>query len=100
MAIKTRVGEGTEVHVYLPRDDGVETAGEQTRKPPLVNGSDAAADRVILVVDDDPEVRQVAAEYLERIGFTVRRGRERAKSARNARSRRPDRSAARRFRNA
>ena len=72
VAIKTRVGEGTEVHVYLPRDDGVETAGEQTRKPSLVNGSDAAADRVILIVDDDPDVRQVAAEYLECVGFTVR----------------------------
>ena len=60
------------MHIYLPRDDGLETAGEQTRKLPLANGSDAAADRVILVIDDDPDVRQVAAEYLERIGFTVR----------------------------
>src|SRR3954447_11331316 len=72
MAIKTRFAEGTEVHVYLPREDGVETAGEPTRKPSLVNGSDAAADRVILIVDDDSEVRQVAAEYLECVGFTVR----------------------------
>ena len=70
--IKTRVGEGTEVHIYLPRDDGLETAGQQPRKLPLANGSDAAADRVILVIDDDPDVRRVASEYLERIGFTVR----------------------------
>jgi CheY-like chemotaxis protein len=71
VAIKTHVGEGTAVHVYFPRADGVETAGEQTRKLPLVNGNGAADHRVILIVDDDSEVRQVAAEYLKRIGFTV-----------------------------
>src|SRR4051794_10242819 len=70
VTIKTRVGEGTAVHVYLPRADSVETAGEQTRKLPAVNGS-GGEHRVILVVDDEPGVRQVAVEYLERIGFTV-----------------------------
>jgi signal transduction histidine kinase len=71
VAIKTRVGKGTKVHVYLPRADGVETAGEQTRKLPPANGHNAADHRIILIVDDNPEVRRVAAEYLERIGFTV-----------------------------
>jgi CheY-like chemotaxis protein len=71
VAIKTRVGEGTAVHIYLPRADGVEAAVEPTRQLPLPNGSAAADHRSILLVDDDPEVRQVAAEYLERIGFTV-----------------------------
>ena len=61
---------GYRVQMYLPRADSVETAGEQTRKLPAVNGSERQH-RVILVVDDEPEVRQVAVEYLERIGFTV-----------------------------
>ncbi len=71
VAIKTRVGEGTAVHVYLPRADCVETAGEQARKLPPLNGNGGADHRVILIVDDDSGVRQVAAEYLERIGFTI-----------------------------
>ena len=71
VAIKTRVGEGTAVHVYLPRADRIETAGEQARKLPPPNGNGAADHRVILIVDDVSGVRQVAAEYLERIGFTI-----------------------------
>lgn len=72
VAIATRLGQGTAVHIYLPRAD----AGEAARGLPAVDGKSAnsggAADnRSILIVDDDAEVRQVAAEYLERIGFTV-----------------------------
>jgi signal transduction histidine kinase/CheY-like chemotaxis protein len=71
VAIKTRVGRGTEVHVYLPRADGVEAADEQTRRLPPANGHSAADHRIVLIVDDDPEVRRVTAEYLEHTGFTV-----------------------------
>jgi signal transduction histidine kinase/CheY-like chemotaxis protein len=69
VAIKTRVGEGTQVHIYLPRADDDTAVGEPTRKPP--SGHGAGEDRIILIVDDDPEVRQVAAEYLEHLGFSV-----------------------------
>jgi signal transduction histidine kinase len=72
VAIDTRVGAGTAVHVYLPRAETAAAAGEQTRRFSLPNGGRAAIDhRSILIVDDDPEVRQVAAEYLQGLDFTV-----------------------------
>ena len=43
--IKRASARARQVHIYLPRDDGLETAGQQPRKLPLANGSDAAADR-------------------------------------------------------
>src|SRR4051812_42247823 len=71
VAIKTRVGEGTAGDLYLPGPDSGATPAKPARRFPLLNGSAAADRRSILIVDDDPAVREVAAEYLERIGFTV-----------------------------
>ena len=64
--IRSRVREGTNVQIYLPR--AIETApsrlGRRMQTP-------SAGGARILVVDDDPDVRWVAAECLRGIGHHV-----------------------------
>ena len=64
--IHSRVRVGTTVQIYLPR--AIETApprlGRRMRAP-LAGGAR------ILVVDDDPDVRWVAAECLREVGYDV-----------------------------
>lgn len=66
--LDTRPGSGTAIHIYLPpatqpaelaalRSDGV--------------AAEAPADAVILLVDDDPAVREVTAATLENFGHEV-----------------------------
>ena len=69
--IESRLGHGTAVRVYLPRAAHAEAAGEGPRKLLLPAAAGTANGVVVLVVDDDPEVRQVTAEYLDSLGFTV-----------------------------
>jgi signal transduction histidine kinase len=67
--IYSEIGSGTSVCIYLPRH-----AGEQESDPDIVAGSDAPrADggETVLVVDDEPLVRMVAAEQLEEFGYTL-----------------------------
>ncbi|HJU20148.1 MAG TPA: ATP-binding protein [Stellaceae bacterium] len=84
VAIASRVGEGTTVRVYLPRAAGparrrrTETSLRQraesiVRHPRKAGRKRPANTRkgVILVVDDDPDVRGVTARYLDSLGFTV-----------------------------
>ena len=64
--IHSRIREGTTVQIYLPR--AIETAlprSGRRMKIPSVGGAR------ILVVDDDPDVRWVAAECLRGIGHDV-----------------------------
>ena len=64
--IHSRVREGTTVQIYLPR--AIETApprlGRRMQAP-------SAGGARILVVDDDPDVRWVAAECLRGVGHDV-----------------------------
>lgn len=68
--IKTRVGEGTAVRVYLPRAERVERSRERGEEQAPGSG-EGGFDGHILVVDDDHDVRRVTAEYLDGVGFTV-----------------------------
>jgi CheY-like chemotaxis protein len=67
LAIESRVGAGTAVHLYLPR---ASAAPEAAAVQPHAAEQAGAAGR-ILVVDDDPAVRAVTAEMLRQIGYGV-----------------------------
>jgi signal transduction histidine kinase/CheY-like chemotaxis protein len=69
--VRSRLGEGTRVEVYLRRTEGVPDRA--------VAGAAAAAEAVvrsmrarILLVDDDPDVREVVADGLKSLGYEVR----------------------------
>lgn len=66
--IESRVGEGTSVKIYLPRAVGTDITlqSESTSVPKRgVRGA------VILLVDDDSEVREVTASILRELGHVV-----------------------------
>lgn len=66
--IYSEVGEGTTVKIYLPRllSDG---ADEDVVEAPAI--PDAAPGEVILVVEDDPDVRAYSVESLRELGYHV-----------------------------
>ncbi|MDF0663651.1 MULTISPECIES: ATP-binding protein [unclassified Rhizobium] len=66
--IYSEVGEGTTVKIYLPRlfSDG---ADEEVAEAPAI--PEAAAGEVILVVEDDPDVRAYSVESLRELGYHV-----------------------------
>jgi CheY-like chemotaxis protein len=67
LQIESRVGAGTAVHLYLPRTVTPAVAVGGTREPRSPEQTDAR----ILVVDDDPEVREVTLLMLQEIGYRV-----------------------------
>jgi signal transduction histidine kinase len=70
VTLASKVGEGTTVTVYLPRApaDAVRDQDEGMPSPgPLV----LVGDEVILLVDDDSDVREVTTALLNSIGYRV-----------------------------
>ena len=65
MRIDSRLGRGTTVNVYLPRAGRVSTAVPE-REPPSAPVHERAT---IMVVDDDPDVREIAVSSLESLGY-------------------------------
>ncbi len=63
--IDSTVGVGTTVRLYLPVDG---TAGEAVRSPT----GDRRTSVTVLVVEDNPDVAELAVALLEESGFTVR----------------------------
>jgi signal transduction histidine kinase/CheY-like chemotaxis protein len=69
VAIESAVGQGTSVHVFLRRAErsaaeGAADGADQRHAAPT-----APSDNVVLVTDDDAEVRGVFVDYLARLGF-------------------------------
>jgi signal transduction histidine kinase/ActR/RegA family two-component response regulator len=64
--VRSRVGEGTTVQIFLPRAMAAPTPERPSAMP-----IPTAGDTHILVVDDDPGVRWVIAEDLRTIGYSV-----------------------------
>jgi PAS domain S-box-containing protein len=65
--ISSIVGEGTVVSVYFPVAPAMPTE-ESSARPPA---HDSAGMETVLVVDDDPAVRQLVERILKRAGYTV-----------------------------
>ncbi len=63
--LHTEPGRGTTFKVYLPRVEAGESAAARTVAPP------GSPDRVVLVAEDDPEVRLLTVRILERAGYAV-----------------------------
>ena len=64
--IRSRVGEGTTVEIYLPRAKGAsKPLAEDAPRARMSSGAR------VLVVDDDPDVRWLTVEYLREMGHFV-----------------------------
>jgi CheY-like chemotaxis protein len=65
--IDSRLGRGTTVNVYLPRAGRL--AGAAREREPLPAAMHERA--TVMVVDDDPDVREIAVSSLESLGYYV-----------------------------
>ena len=68
--IYSEVGKGTMVCLYLPRDHGTDDVVE-TDAAPVPMQPEVDERGVILLVDDEPAIRMLAAEVLDDIGYLV-----------------------------
>ncbi len=68
--IDSRLGEGTTVTLYLPRHAGPAEMAESVLPVPAAMPRSGAA-RTVLIVDDEPTVRMLAAEVLGDIGYAA-----------------------------
>ncbi|MES2783251.1 MAG: ATP-binding protein [Pseudomonadota bacterium] len=67
--IDSEMGHGVSVEIFLPRYEGPqEVSPDDDRTKEALKGS---KDEVILVVDDEFHVRQMSAESLRELGYTV-----------------------------
>jgi two-component system cell cycle sensor histidine kinase/response regulator CckA len=70
IAVSSGIGKGTTFSLYFPEcKETVEAAGDQARR--RISAPLAAAREVILVVEDQRGVRQLASRILVRHGYTV-----------------------------
>jgi PAS domain S-box-containing protein len=67
--IESKLGVGTTVRIYLPVTD-VEPGIMEPSEASIVAGAQLSA--TVLVVDDDPDVRQLLAASLEALGYQAR----------------------------
>ncbi|WP_120010343.1 PAS domain-containing sensor histidine kinase [Teichococcus vastitatis] len=68
--IASEVGQGTTVHLYLPRYTG-ETSDAEAVPEQATAAPSAASGKTVLVVDDEPTVRMLVVEVLEELGYTA-----------------------------
>ena len=67
--IASELGQGTDVLVYLPRHLG--EADVPTEDSRTAEAGPVTANKTVLLVDDEPLIRMVAAELLEEHGYNV-----------------------------
>jgi CheY-like chemotaxis protein len=67
--IYSEIDKGTMICIYLPRHAGDEQPDEPA--PSLSEAPRAHGGELILLVDDEPLIRMVAAEQLEELGYSV-----------------------------
>ncbi|HLF59361.1 MAG TPA: PAS domain-containing protein [Alphaproteobacteria bacterium] len=69
VTIESEVGRGTTVRLLLPR--APDDAAQSGEGAPLPDGCEAQPGESVLVVEDDTEVRHIAAAFLEDLGYRV-----------------------------
>lgn len=63
--IRSRPGEGTDVRIYLPAAPAAPHAATQAAPQPIMGGG------TVLLVDDEPIVRDMGSHMLQRLGYEV-----------------------------
>lgn len=66
IAVESTPGEGTGFRIWLPISDGSPAAAGPSRADGVIFGSE-----LLLYVEDEPAVREVTTELLERMGYRV-----------------------------
>jgi signal transduction histidine kinase/DNA-binding response OmpR family regulator len=66
IACYSEVGQGTTFRIYLPRALEAEAEAVESLEGPIVGGNET-----ILVVEDDPDVRETAVAMLRELGYAV-----------------------------
>jgi len=77
--IESKLGQGTAVRLFLPRlvasnetasdSSPAPSCGGSPEKPPVVNGN--AAGNTVLLVEDDPDVREALRDQISNLGYNV-----------------------------
>jgi PAS domain S-box-containing protein len=68
--IYSEVGQGTMVCIYLPRHHGADVPAEEMSRS-AEEAPKAPGGETVLLIDDEPLVRMIAAEALEELGYNV-----------------------------
>ena len=71
VAIESEPGKGTAVHLFLPRHKGALAAIEGWQAGPESRLTGARAGEIILVVEDEDKIRQLAVDALRELGYIV-----------------------------
>jgi signal transduction histidine kinase/CheY-like chemotaxis protein len=71
VAIDSEPGRGTTIHLYLPRHKGKLGDNESWQAGPEAHLPGARDSEIILVVDDEDKVRQLAVDALRELGYIV-----------------------------
>jgi signal transduction histidine kinase/ActR/RegA family two-component response regulator len=74
LEIETREGDGTTIRIFLPRLQGADTGNDGKDGGTTDHAVDVArglSQEVVLVVDDEEEVRTITVEMLRELGYTV-----------------------------
>ena len=69
VAIYSEIDHGTTVRIYLPRHIGTEAAARPPE--PIAEVPSARSDEIVLVVEDEENVRHVSVDALRELGYTV-----------------------------
>jgi len=70
IALDSELGKGTSIDIYFPVDEGV-TVEASVEKEPVGETSIADNSTCVLVVDDEPDLLEVAVSYLKELGCEV-----------------------------
>jgi CheY-like chemotaxis protein len=65
--VQSQVNHGTTFHIFLP----ALAANEPSQSTPLAQANPAAGHETILVVDDEPDLRDLVTQVLETAGYVV-----------------------------
>ncbi len=69
--LESDIGAGTRAHLHLPRYSGEEAAGPHAAGGPQLAAARMEAGGTVLLVEDEPTIRDLSARALREIGYQV-----------------------------